>query len=169
MPAKDNLNFLEENDVFNSSSATTVYSNTIDLQGDNGGVTPTGAYGSGSVKPIYFEQLIYVAFTTITSLRSQLQTSDTITAATGNLSGTITTLLDSGVVARASIPAANSWFTAGTQVVPFILPPSGVKRYVQVTYTVVGPSSSEVGAITSYLSTETQSLQRFTYPVASIA
>ena len=168
MALNDNLTFLSNAQVINGSG-TSQYSNVLDLQGDNSATTTaTGTCGFGAGAPVYFAAYNTTAFTTVTSVNLQLQTSDTVSG--GNLSGTITTLFSSGAVLLASLTGGIFWpYVSGGIVQPTYLPIYGVKRYVQQLFTVVGPSTSEVGSVTSFLTESLDAIQYAKYPIATIA
>ena len=176
MSAIDNLLILNEAYVFNSASATSIKTTIIDLQGDNSTTTTaTGAAGYGAgPRGVYFTITAPVLFTTITSIRAELQTSDTFTGtlASGALSGTITDLYDSAVltvssntvIGQGSGAKAGNLFPNCTGYVPYF----GCKRYVQMVYTIVGPSASEVGSVTAKLDTKIDALQSVAYTVTQV-
>ena len=237
MSAIDNLLQFNENTVFNSSSATSVTSAIIDLQGDQAGSlsysgstgyganTPSGAYGYGAgYRGLFFIITAPVLFTTITSITAALQTSDSYTGtlATGTLTGltgsagpeiiwqgqtqTIansaigaqgaygagTTYVIGNVVTSSSIvyislvgsntgntPASSptKWsplpaaaYSVGAQYPyqPYFLPYNRVKRYLQVVYTVVSPSPSEVGSLTARLTNTLEAINFAAYPVSQV-
>ena len=167
MHIHDNLNFLSSAQVINGSG-TSQYSTVIDLQGDNGGTTATGAYGFGAGTPVYFAAYNPVAFTTVTSVNLQLQTSDTLSG--GNLSSA-TTLWASGAATQAQLAGSILWpiVSGGTASQPTYVPVYGCKRYVQILFTVVGPSTAEVGTCTAVLTESVDALQYVTYPISAIA
>ena len=162
MPKLDNTDILFEGQVINASGTTT-YSNIIDVAGSDSVTTNAASWGFGAGKPKYIVVYTPIAFTTVTSVQVQLQTSDAYTSTA--LSGTVTTIWDSTAIAIASLATAGGVFP-GT---PFIIPVKGCKQYIQLLVTTVGPSTSEVGSLTSYVTDDVQSLQVPTYGSSPVA
>lgn len=68
----------------------------------------------------------------------------------------------------AVLPAAAYSVGAHYPYQPYFVPFNRVKRYLQVVYTIVGPSSSEVGSLTARLSEQLEALNWANYPVAQV-